>query len=457
MDIRKTHSSISDDAVASMLAREQALFVQRNPASRKLAEQSQRSWLNGVPMFWMLDWGTPFPLFLAKASGVQLTDADGNSYVDFCLGDTGAMFGHSPRPVAEALRKQTRLGLTTMLPSPDAPVVGELLTNRFGLPFWQITATATDANRCVLRWARAITGRDKVLVFNGCYHGAVDETFLRLENGRLRPDHGLIGETRDLTELAKVVEFNDIAALKEALEAGDVACVLAEPVMTNCGMVLPAPGFHEALRDLASRTGTVLVMDETHCISSGPGGYSGTFGLKPDAIVLGKPVAGGVPAGVYGFSSSIVERIKAYLSSRPSGYAGIGTTLSGSALQLAMMRHVLETYFTAKTFEPMLRLAEELESGISKTIRKHGAPWHVVRVGARVEFMCAPQPPANGGEAMRMIHRPIDRAIHHYLLNRGLVVTPFHNMLLICPSTRKAHVVAFIREMDRCLDELTAQ
>jgi glutamate-1-semialdehyde 2,1-aminomutase len=449
-------ATIGDSTIAAMLAREQAAFIERNPKSRALAKQSKPHWLQGVPMLWMVDWQTPFPLFIKQASGVVLTDADGNAYVDFCLGDTGAMFGHSPKPIADALRRQSSLGLTTMLPSPDAPIVGELLAMRFGLPHWQVTATASDANRSVLRWARAITGRDKILVFNGCYHGAVDETFVSLEDGATRPDRGLIGEPLNSTTLTKVVEFNDLDALKEALAPQDVACVLAEPVMTNCGMVLPIDGFHDALREIASNTGTVLAIDETHCMSSGPGGYSGAFGLKPDAMVLGKPLAGGVPAAVYGFSSSIMERIDSYLAARPHGRSGIGTTLSGSALQLAMIRRVLETYLTAKAFEPLLRLAERLETGIAKVISKYRAPWHVVRVGARVEFMCTPKPPVNGSQAWQVIHRPIDRAVHHYLLNRGLLITPFHNMMLICPSTRKTHVDALIRGIDGCLSELTA-
>jgi glutamate-1-semialdehyde 2,1-aminomutase len=455
--LMSTFENISDEKIAAMLARERNLFIQRNPRSRELAEESRLHLLNGVPMFWMTDWQTPFPLCIEKATGIDLLDADGNTYIDFCLGDTGAMFGHSPRPIAEALRRQARLGLTTMLPSPDAPVVGLLLAERFHLPFWQITSTASDANRSVLRWCRAITGRRKILVFNGCYHGAVDETFVSCTaDGTSRPDEGLIGEPRDLTAFTEVVEFNDVDALERALATEDVACVLAEPVMTNCGMVLPAEGFHDALRQITRETGTLLVIDETHCMSSGPGGYTGTFGLEPDAIVLGKPVAGGVPAAAYGFSAAAAERIKEFLSARPSGHSGIGTTLSGSALQLAMMRFVLENYLTARIFEPLLALAERLETGLARIIRTHKAPWHVVRVGARVEFMCTPIPPRNGSEALAVIHRPIDRAVHHYLLNRGIVITPFHNMMLVCPATRRSHVDALVDGIDAFLGELRA-
>jgi glutamate-1-semialdehyde 2,1-aminomutase len=447
-------SRITDASVEAMLTREKARFLQRNPKSRTLAEESSRHWLRGVPMHWMVDWGTAFPLFIQRARGVDLMDADGNAYVDFCLGDTGAMFGHSPPELAATLREASEDGFTTMLPSPDAAIVGRLLAERFGLPFWQVTATASDANRAALRWCRAITGRKKILVFNGCYHGAVDETFVSLENGEQRSDPALIGEPRDLNELTRVVEFNDISALEAALAPGDVACVLAEPVMTNIGMVLPEAGFHEALRAATRRTGTLLVMDETHCLSSGPGGYSGAHGLEPDAMVLGKPIAGGIPAAVYGFSAAVAERISAYLTTRTPGHSGIGTTLSGSKLQLALMRTMLETYFTREAFAPLIELARRLEKGIADVIIKYGAPWHVVRVGARVEFMCSPDRPRNGGEASRIIHRPIDMAIHHYLLNRGVVITPFHNMMLVCPATTKAHVETLIEGLDHCLAEL---
>ena len=301
---------IPEAAIKAMLAREETLFTQRNPISKRLSDEAARNWLNGVPMHWMVDWGTPFPLFVAKAQGVDVTDADGNAYADFCLGDTGAMFGHSPPPVVEALTREGANGFTTMMPSPDAAIVGRLLEDRFGLPCWQVTATASDANRAVIKWCRAISGRKKILVFNHCYHGAVDETHVTNDGGEPHADPALIGEVRDLTQFAKVIEFNDIPALERALEERDVACVLAEPIMTNVGMVMPDEGYHAALREVTRRTGTLLVIDETHCISSGPGGYTREYGLEPDAIVLGKPIAGGIPAAVYGFSAEVRERIR---------------------------------------------------------------------------------------------------------------------------------------------------
>jgi glutamate-1-semialdehyde 2,1-aminomutase len=447
-------SPISGSAVEAMLKREKNLFIQRNPKSRALSEKAEKNWLRGVPMHWMVDWGTPFPLFVSHANGVDLTDADGNSYVDFCLGDTGAMFGHSPPAVVEALQHEAANGLTTMLPSKDAADVGALLEDRFGLPFWQVTATASDANRAVLRWARAITGRSKILVFNHCYHGCVDDTFVTADDGHVQMVAGLVGEPRDLTAFTKVVEFNDVAALAKALADGDVACVLAEPVMTNIGMVLPDEGFLEKLRELTKKYGTLLILDETHTLSTGPGGYARAHGLVPDGLVFGKPIAGGLPAAVYGFSEEVVARIRVFLAGRGEGRSGIGTTLAGSKIQLALIKAVLTTYFTEKAFVPLLRLAETLERTIREVIIKHGVDWHVTRVGARVEFMCSPNRPGNGYEASKIIHRPIDEAVHHFLLNRGVVITPFHNMMLICPATTEQHVRTLTDQIDRCISTL---
>jgi glutamate-1-semialdehyde 2,1-aminomutase len=437
-----------------MLAREKSLFEQRNPVSKALTEKSSHHWLRGVPMHWMVDWGTAFPLFIAKAQGVSLCDADGHDYIDFCLGDTGAMFGHSPAAVVEALQSEGANGFTTMLPSPDAAEVGALLQDRFGLPFWQVTATASDANRAVLRWCRAVTGRAKILVFNHCYHGCVDDTFVTADDGVVRMVEGLVGEPRDLTAFTKVVEFNDVAALEKALTPGDVACVLAEPVMTNVGMVLPEPGFLEKLRELTKATGSLLILDETHTLSSGPGGYSKAHGLQPDGLVFGKPIAGGIPAAVYGFSADVADRISEFLASRGDGRSGIGTTLSGSKIQLALIKAVLTSFFTEKSHASLLDLAQVLEASIRELIIKHDVDWHVTRVGARVEFMCCARPPRNGFEASRLIHQPIDAAIHQYLLNRGVVITPFHNMMLICPATTRDNIRTLITVLGHCIAEL---
>jgi glutamate-1-semialdehyde 2,1-aminomutase len=386
-------------------------------------------------MHWMKDWPAPFPMIVAAASGAGITDIDGNRINDFCLGDTGAMFGHSPPPVARAIRRQAGKGLTYMLPNEDALAVARLLADRFGLPRWQIATTATDANRFALKAARAVTGRRKILVFNGCYHGTVDETMVRLKDGRAVNRPGLTGEFRDLTADTRIVEFNDVPALEQALGAGDVACVISEPVLTNSAMVLPHPGFHDALRRLTRRAGTLLLIDETHTISTGPAGYAGLHGLEPDLFVLGKPVAGGVAASIWGMSEEVAGRFAAYDRTREPGHSGMGTTLSANPLQFAAMRAVLEEVMTGANYEIMERGAERLEHGLAACIARHGLPWHVTRVGARVEFVCAPGPLVNGSQA-ETAHAPrLEAAIHLVLLNRGVLISPFHNMMLVSPAT----------------------
>jgi glutamate-1-semialdehyde 2,1-aminomutase len=379
-----------------------------------------------------------------SAQGATLRDVDGNEYADFCLGDTGSMFGHSPPAVAEAVARQAGRGLTYMLPTEDSIAVGRLLAERFGLPHWQVATTATDANRFALRVARAVTGRPKILVFNGCYHGTVDETFVRLVNGRAVNRPGLLGQVADLTQLARVVEFNDVPALEAALAHGDVACVIAEPVMTNSCMVLPAPGFHAELRRLTREAGTLLLIDETHTISTGPGGYTRAHGLEPDLFVLGKPVAGGVPASVWAFTDEVARRLDAVRSQAPPGHSGMGTTLSANALSLAAMRATLEQVMTHEAYAHMETLAGRLEAGLQGVVGQYELPWHVVRVGARVEFVCAPGPLRNGTEA-EAAHAPaLEQAIHLALLNRGCLIAPFHNMMLVSPATTVAQVDSLV-------------
>lgn len=431
---------IARSVIERLRAREAEAFRAARPRSEASAGNGMAGFLGGVPMHWMKDWPTPFPIVVERAKGATLTDIDGNRLDDFCLGDTGSMFGHSPPPVARAIRRQAGRGLTYMLPSQDALALGPLLQERFGLPFWQIATTATDANRFALRVARAVTERAAILVFNGCYHGAVDETMVRLKAGRAVNRPGLAGEFRDLTRATRVVEFNDPAALEAALADRSVACVIAEPVLTNSCMVLPKPGFHDALRSLTRKAGTLLLIDETHTVSTGLGGYTGVHGLEPDLFVLGKPVAGGVAASVWGMSDEVASRFAAYQRDKEPGYSGMGTTLSANPLQFAAMRATLEEVMTPQNHAHMERLARRLEAGLAAVIDRHRLPWHVARVGARVEFVCAPGPLRNGGEA-EAAHAPeLEAAIHVALVNRGVLIAPFHNMMLVSPATRATQV-----------------
>ncbi|MBX3570372.1 MAG: aspartate aminotransferase family protein [Rhizobiaceae bacterium] len=442
--------------IAAFRAREAERYRDRRPKSAAAFGNGLPGYLGGVPMHWMLDWPTPFPIMVEKASGATILDLDGNRLADFCLGDTGSMFGHSPPPVARAMRRQAARGLTYMLPSQDAAAVGRLLLDTFGMARWQIATTASDANRFALRVARAVTGRSKILVFNGCYHGAVEETFVRLAGGQPANKKGLAGEFRDLTRDTKVVEFNDPAALEAALAPGDVACVITEPVLTNCCMVLPEPGFHDALRRLTRQTGTLLLIDETHTVSTARGGYTRRHGLQPDIFVLGKPVAGGVPASVWGLSGDIAARYEAYVAAKESGYSGIGTTLSASPLQFATMRATLEEVMTDANYAHMETLADRLQQGLSAAIQRAGLPWHVARVGARVEFICAPGPLGNGTQAYAAHAGDLEAAIHVGLVNRGVLIAPFHNMMLISPATTRGQVDRLVRAFGAICAELAA-
>ncbi|MCG3200515.1 MAG: Glutamate-1-semialdehyde 2,1-aminomutase [Gammaproteobacteria bacterium] len=441
-------------AAARLYEREIRHYLQARPRSAALAAQAREHFLYGVPMHWMADWPMPHPLFIASAQGVTVNDVDGHGYTDFCLGDTGAMFGHAPEAVAGAIAEQARRGLTMMLPTPDAVPVGAELARRFGLRYWQVTATATDANRAVLRWARAVTGRKVILVFHGCYHGTVDDTMVRLSGDRTVPRAGLLGQAYDLGEYSRVIEFNDTAALERALEDREVAAVLAEPAMTNCGMVLPQPGYHAELRQLTRRYGTPLIIDETHTISTGPGGFTRAAGLEPDFLVLGKPIAGGLPCAVYGCTPEMADRMQAARISVPHGHSGIGTTLSANALALHAMRANLESVMTEQAYRHMIPLAEHLAGELRAVFAVAGVPWSVTQLGARCEFQFCRALPRNGSEAEAAMNPTLESAIHMYLLNRGVIITPFHNMMLVAPDTRPADVERLVTALRDCIHEL---
>ena len=439
---------------AALLARERQTYTERNPKSAAQAARAAQHLLFGVPLHWMNDWATPFALQVSSAQGAHLSDIDGHTLADFCLGDTGAMFGHSPPAVSRALAAQATRGCTTMLASEDAAVVAETLAQRFGLPMWQFAMTATDANRFVLRWIRAATQRKVLLVFNGCYHGTVEDVFVDLVGGKPVQRDSLLGQVHELTQTTRVVEFNDLAALQAALAPGDVACVLAEPVMTNIGMVLPQSGFWEQAQALIRRHGAMLVMDETHTISSGPGGYCQAHGLTADAIVLGKPLGGGMPCAAYGFSAELAQRVVAAKHNAPAGHSGIGTTLTANLLAMAAMRATLTELMTPATYAPMLALATTLAQGLRAAIAQHKLPWCVTQVGARAEFQFCATPPVNGTQAGQAMNPALEHAIHLYLLNRGVLITPFHNMMLVCPDTTADDVRLLLRAFNAALSEL---
>ncbi|MCA3488232.1 MAG: aspartate aminotransferase family protein [Rhodobacter sp.] len=447
-------AGVRRNRLEAMATREARRYARSRPRTRAALAEGAATWLDGVPMHWMKDWPMPHPMLVARATGARLTDIDGFGIDDFCLGDTGSMFGHSPAPVARAIRRQARRGLTFMLPTEDALEAGRLLTRRFGAFRWQIATTATDANRFALRVARAVTGRPKVLVFNGCYHGTVDDIFVTIRNGKTVNRPGLLGQVADLSLVATAVEFNDIYAVEAALKTGEIAAILTEPVMTNSCMVLPDPGFHRALRDLSRRHGAVLILDETHTISSGPGGYTRVHGLEPDMFVVGKCVAGGMPAAVWGMADALADRYLAVNAGRDPGHSGMGTTLSANPMQFACLRATLEEVMTEAAYARMEQGAARLAAGLAAVIAAHAAPWHVVRVGARVEFICAPGPLRNGSDAAQAHQPDLEAAIHTALLNRGCLIAPFHNMMLVSPATKKRQIDRLIAAFDEILTDL---
>lgn len=425
----------------ALMAREQDRFVREHSRSRVLHGQAKRSLLSGVPMNWMTRWPGSFPIFVTEAKGARLVDVDGIDYVDLCLGDTGAMTGHAPAPTVEAITRQALRGLTTMLPSEDAIWVGDELRRRFGLGYWQLTLSATDANRFAIRLCREITGRSKILVYDHCYHGSVDETFATVDEcGIVGPSYGNTGPPVNPVLTTRVIQWNDVAELESALAHGDVACVLAEPVMTNIGIVLPDDGYHAALRELTRRYGALLIIDETHTLCAGPGGYTRAHGLAPDLLTMGKAIGGGVPCGAYGMSDEVAGRVLERTIWETADMGGVGGTLAANPLSVAAMRATLAEVLTDDAFAHMIALGERFEQGVAAAIEKHDLPWHVVRVGCRAEYLFVRERPRSGAAANAAMDPDLDAFMHLYALNRGVLLTPFHMMALMSPATTAADV-----------------
>lgn len=445
---------IDSQRVKQLLDREKVKFENSHARSKELAAESAQRFLAGVQMPWLVEWESPFTVFVDKAKGAHIRDVDGNEYVDLCLGDTGAMFGHSPDVLVHAIREAADRGLTFMLPTEDGIKIAAEMQRRTGLSHWSFTLTATDANRFATRIARAITGKQKILVFDGCYHGTHDETLARLDDGIVNPRKGSIGPPVDLNVTTRVVEFNDLDATERELAYGDVACVLTEPALTNAGMVLPDPDFHSQLRDITREHDVLLVIDETHTISSGYGGYTHAFGLEPDMFVLGKPIGGGIPAAVYGCTAEIAHRFDDLLDPAHPIVIGIGGTLAGNALSLRAMRVMLENVITEENYEHMFDVARKLELGIQKSINDHQLPWHVTRMGARVEYGHTPNPRRTAREVEETMDFDLEQLLHLYCLNRGVIITPFHNMMLTSPATTIADVDQHNSIFSDCIHEI---
>ena len=434
---------IERQKLQTLYAREEERFLARTPKSRELFEKAKGVMPGGVPMSWMTKWPGPYPLFVASAQGAHFVDVDGNEYIDLCLGDTGSMTGHSPKPTVDAITSQLAKGMTAMLPTDDAVAVSSELARRFGLPLWQFTVSATDANRHAIRYSRLITGKQKVIVIDRCYHGSVDETFATLDAaGNTVAREGNIGAPVPLNQTTRVVEFNDLSGMESALKAGDVAAILMEPAMTNVGIVLPEDGYLVAVGELARKYGAVWIIDETHTISVGPGGMTGDLGLKPDILTIGKAIGGGIPTGTFGMTHEIAALIAKKTEREVIDTGGIGGTLAGNALSLAAMRATLTHVLTEANFTKMIALGNRWCDGVDAAIKEFCLPWHVNRLGARGEYLFQGHAPRTGGEAARAGDFALDQYIHLRLLNDGFLLTPFHNMALMSPYTSEADVDA---------------
>jgi len=434
---------INREHLKKLNAVEEERFLALHPKSGELFKKAKEVMPGGVPMSWMAKWPGAYPVFVDSAQGARFTDVDGNEYIDLCLGDTGSMTGHSPAATVDAINAQLKRGMTAMLPTEDAVIVSRELARRFGLPLWQFTVTATDANRHVIRYARLITERSKIIVIDKCYHGSVDETFATLDSaGNTIKRPGNLGAPVNLAQTTRVVEFNDLAAMEAALAHGDVAAILMEPAMTNIGIVLPEDGYLKAVEVLAKKYGTVLIIDETHTISVGPGGMTALYGLKPDILTIGKAIAGGIPTGTFGMQEEIAARIKAKVERELIDTGGIGSTLAGNALSLAAMRATLTQVLTDAAFKQMVALGQKWCDGVDAAIKEFELPWYCSRLGARGEYLFQATAPRTGKEAADAGDFELEQYIHLRMLNDGFLITPFHNMALVSPETTEADIDA---------------
>ncbi len=438
-------TEIDRDRLATLLAAEQAEYTGRHPRSRALFAQASHLF-GRVPMTWMNMWTGGFPLYLDHARGNRVTDVDGQTYVDFALGDTGAMAGHSPAATLAAVTRRTVElgGVTTMLPTEDAEWVGAELARRFGLPLWSFTLSATDANRWAVRLARLATGRPKVLVFAYCYHGSVDEAFaVPGPDGRAASRPGNVAPPVPLDLTTRVATWNDLESVERELAHGDVAAVLTEPALTNIGIVLPEPGFLEGVRELATRHGALLMIDETHTFSAGWGGATRAWGLDPDVFVIGKSIGGGIPSGAYGLSEEVAAAVTRHTDAGEADIVdvgGVGGTLAGNALSTAAMRATLGEVLTEDAFAHMGSLATAFTEGVQATLDELDVPWSISRLGARAEYRFARPAPRTGEESAAAADEELDAYLHLATANRGILMTPFHNMALMCPETSRADV-----------------
>jgi glutamate-1-semialdehyde aminotransferase len=405
--------------LAALRVAEDREFERRTNRSCTLRKQAGSHLPLGVPMSWMFGLYRTPPIYIDRGNGACFTDVDGNDYLDFNLCDLSMTIGYGNEAVAAALAGQARRGAQYLLPTEDAIAVGKILSDQTGLPYWQFTLSASGSNTEVIRIARFMTKRSRIIIFGGHYHGHIEETLVREDGGGTAPDtDGLSPRSASHTA---IVPFNDLQALERTLAAGDVALVLTEPVLTNCNLVMPDPDFHRGVRELTHRYGALLCIDEAHTFQFAFGGLVNAWRMTPDFIVLGKGFGSGVAFGLYGMSDEVtrcfIQHIDVDIG--PRGIATGGTTYA-SALALAVARTVLEKVLTAQSYERVKTLGARLADGLDAKFAKRQLPWKAFRCGPRSGYCLDPELPRTGSDGVRSLDYELIDARRVFMANRGI-------------------------------------
>jgi glutamate-1-semialdehyde 2,1-aminomutase len=445
------------DRVASLKRQEDERFAATHPRSLELRARARRTMPLGVPMSWMGFLYDHPPLFVDTAEGAHFTDVDGHDYLDMSLGITVASTGHTPEPVVQAVTERMAKGTQFHLPTEDALVVSEELARRWGLPKWQYQLSSTQAVTDAIHLARIATGRERIVVFEGKYQGHLAELLAVEANGGTAPEY--LGVTAHDIARTAVVAWNDPDAVARALAAEDLALLLAEPLLTNSGIVFPADGFQAELRRLTREYGTLLAIDETQTLPMAFGGLVREWGLEADLVILGKSLGGGVPVAALGMTDSVASLIdREYLPYEVSGEAvdepAIGGTLFGNALSLAAARAALLEVWTAETYRRLQELARVLADGIEAAIRAHERDWDVYRIGNRAGYRFTPTPPRNNQEAGEYDLPPVRHLQRVFMANRGVWEFGWWGCPAISAQTAPADVNDYLGVFEEFIDRL---
>ena len=436
---------------------EDARFRDEHPRSIALRERARRSMPNGVPMAWFMSSYHHTAPWVAEGKGARFTDVDGHTYHDFNIADMSMFCGYAPEPLVRAVSDRIARGNQFLLPTEDAIVVSETLAARYGLPKWQYTVSASQANTEAIRVARVVTGRDKVLMFDGHYLGHFDQTLVELDEAGVvvAEERGVPAAVVDGTVL---VPLNDLGALERALARHDVALVLGEPALTNNhGLILPDPGYHAGLRELTRAHGTLLAIDETHTQVVGSGGLTAAWGLEPDLLTIGKSIAGGVSFGAWGMTEAVADvltQVKGPDGER-SNLVAIGGTLFANALSMAAARAVLTEILTPEAYANTQRLGARLADGMRGSVERHGLPWHIHHLGPRAGYTFRPTPVRDAAEARACQDDLLTRLIRVWLANRGVWEAIVGAGPVCSVPAEDADVDAYLTAWDGLLERLT--